>query len=375
MIQQQQKTSLVLWTTQPLLGYKQGSSLGRVRYSTSLMCVFMVLLTLLLSAAGYPAHSVTRKPVQKSTLQPSVYYGVHVPGWLQDMSAVTTFEQDADKSVSIVMWYQGWGLQDGTQNFELTWMNNVRNHGSIPMVTWEPWLYTQGPNQPTYSLQNIISGKFDAYITKWAQDSKAWGHPYFLRFAHEMNGNWYPWSEQVNGNKAGQYVKAWQHVHDIFTQQGVKNVTWVWSPNVESAKTIPLQELYPGSSYVDWIGMDGYNWGSVDYVGWKSFAQIFQQTHKDILNVAKGKPLMVAETASAQVGGNKPAWIVDAFTTQLTQAFSDVKAVIWFDENKETDWRIESSATAKYTFVKVIASKRYASNAFGNLSVSPIPAL
>ena len=375
MIQQKQRTTDVSWMMKSLSGYKQGSSLGRARYSTSLICVFMVLLTLLLSAAGYPEHSVTRKPVQKSTLQPSVYYGVHVPGWLQDMSAVTTFEQDANKSPSIVMWYQGWGLQDGTQNFETVWMNNVRNHGSIPMVTWEPWLYTQGPNQPTYSLQNIISGKFDAYITKWAQDSKAWGHPYFLRFAHEMNGNWYPWSEQVNGNKAGQYVKAWQHVHDIFTQQGVKNVTWIWSPNVESAKTIPLRELYPGSSYVDWIGMDGYNWGSVNYVGWKSFAQVFQQTHKDILQVAKGKPLMVAETASAEVGGNKAAWIVDAFTTQLTQAFSDVKAVIWFDENKETDWRIESSTTVKYTFVKVIASKRYASNAFANLSVSPIPAL
>ena len=375
MIQQKPRTSRVSWMMKPLSEYKQGSSLGIARYSTSLVCVFMVLLTLLLSAAGYPEHSVSARPIQKFTLPPSVYYGVHVPGWLQDMSAVTTFEQDANKSASIVMWYQGWGLQDGTQNFEPTWMNNVRNHGSIPMVTWEPWLYTQGPNQPTYSLQNIISGKFDAYITKWAQDSKAWGHPYFLRFAHEMNGNWYPWSEQVNGNKAGQYVKAWQHVHDIFTKLGVKNVTWVWSPNVESAKTIPLQELYPGSAYVDWIGMDGYNWGSVDSVGWKSFAQVFQQTHKDIVNVAKGKPLMVAETASAEVGGNKSAWIADAFTTQLTQAFSDVKAVIWFDENKETDWRIESSSTAMYTFVKAISSNRYASNAFGNLSVSPIPVL
>ena len=374
MIQQKPGTSNVS-LMMPLVGKKQGSSSGIAQYSLSLVCVLMVLFTLLLSAAGYPEHSVTAHPIQKLALLPSVYYGVHVPGWLQDMSAVTTFEQDAHKSVSIVMWYQGWGLQDGSQNFETSWMNNVRNHGSIPMVTWEPWLYTKGVNQPTYSLQNIVNGKFDAYITKWAQDSKSWGHPYFLRFAHEMNGDWYPWSEQVNGNKAGQYVKAWRHVHDIFTKLGVKNVTWVWSPNVESAKTIPLKNLYPGSAYVDWIGMDGYNWGSVNFVGWKSFTQIFQQTHKDILSVAKGKPLMVAETGSAEVGGNKSTWIVDAFTTQLTHAFSDVKAVIWFNENKETDWRVESSTTVKATFAKAIASNRYASNTYGSLSVSPIPVL
>jgi len=332
------------------------------------------LVAFLLTAGGLAIPHVPMRLVQNQAPPPNIYTGVYASSWLDKLAPITTFEQDAHKSVSIVMWCQDWGLTQG-QNFEPTWMNNVRNHGSIPMISWEPQDYTKGVNQPTFSLQNIISGKLDGYITKWAQDSKAWGHPYFLRFAHEMNGNWYPWSEQVNGNKAGQYVKAWQHVHDIFTKQGVKNVTWVWSPNVESTKTIPLKNLYPGSAYVDWIGMDGYNWGSVNSVGWKSFAQVFQQTHKDIVSVAKGNPLMVAETASAEVGGNKSAWIVDAFTTQLTQAFSDVKVVIWFDENKETDWRIESSTTSQYTFVKLIASNRYASNAFGNLSVSPIPVL
>jgi hypothetical protein len=72
----------------------------------------------------------------------SIYYGVHVPGWLDNLSAVTAFEQDANKPASIIMSYQGWGLNDGSQNFEPTWMDNVRNHGSIPMVTWEPWNYS-----------------------------------------------------------------------------------------------------------------------------------------------------------------------------------------------------------------------------------------
>src|SRR5712691_9487398 len=231
------------------------------------------------------------------TQYPAVYLGVHVPGWLQDLSLVSAFEVNAQKAVSIVMWYQGWGLTDGSQYFEATWMDAVRNHGSIPLVTWEPWLYTQGVNQPVYSLQNIIDGNFDAYIARWAQDSQAWGYPYFLRFAHEMNGNWYPWCEQANGNKPGQYVLAWKHVHDIFTAQGATNVTWVWAPNVEYSGSAPLRGLYPGDSYVDWVGMDGYNWGTVYNHQWQTFTQVFQQTYNDILAITS-KPLMIAETAS-----------------------------------------------------------------------------
>jgi beta-mannanase len=210
--------------------------------------------------------------------------------------------------------------------------------------------YTQGINQPAYCLANIIAGHFDAYITKWAQDSKAWGHPYFLRFAHEMNGNWYPWSEQVNGNRAGQYVQAYRHVHDIFSAQGATNVTWVWSPDVVYNGSTPLSELYPGSSYVDWIGMDGYNWSIVQGHQWQSFNQVFGRTYNNILNMSTGKPLMVAETASAEIGGNKAAWILNAYDSQIPHVFPAIRAVIWFNETKETDWRIESSPSTRAAF-------------------------
>lgn len=303
---------------------------------------------------------------------PRVYLGVHVPGWLEDLSPLSAFETCAQKAASIVMWYQGWGLTDGSQNFEPTWMDNVRNHGSIPLITWEPWLYTNGVNQPSYSLQNIINGNFDAYITQWAQDSLVWAHPFFLRFAHEMNGNWYPWSELVNGNKPGQYVHAWKHVHDIFTAQGATNVTWVWSPNVNYSGSIPFGELYPGDSYVDWVGLDGYNWGTVNNNHWQSFAQVFQQSYDDILKITS-KPLMVAETASAELGGNKAHWITDAYATQIPNHFPKVKAVIWFNENKETDWRVESSPTASSAFANAVASNNYSTNSYASLNSSPIP--
>jgi hypothetical protein len=301
---------------------------------------------------------------------PSIYYGVHLP--VLDIPDLTAFESDAHKAVSVVMWYQQWSNSGGYQYFQSGWMNEVRNHGSIPLVTWDPWDPTQGTNQPAFALQNIINGNFDAYISKWAQDSKAWGHPYFLRFAHEMNGNWMPWSELVNGNKPGQFVQAWRHIHNIFTSLGVTNVTWVWSPNIDYSNSIPLREVYPGDAYVDWTAMDGYNWGNIGPHSWESFSQVFQQTYYDILGITS-KPLMIAETASTEQAGNKASWITDGFVNQLVHTFPLIRGFVWFNQNKETDWRIESSPAAQNAFASAIQSNYYASNNFASINISPIP--
>ena len=315
-----------------------------------------------------------------SSPKPSVYYGVHVPKWLDKLDRkLYPFENDAKKKVSIVMWYQGWGVPDKTRYFQKVWMDNIRNNGSIPMVTWEPWFYNAPKPkeiQPDYQLIDIINGNFDPYIQKWADDSKHWGYPYFLRFAAEMNGTWFPWSERVNGNKSGEYAQAWRHVHDIFTSTGVTNVTWVWSPNIEYDNGSKLLEgLYPGDMYVDWLGMDGYNWGTVSHpnvTGWQTFSEVFSQTYTHITTLST-KPLMVAETASTKQGGSKSDWITDAYSTQIPCNFKKIKAVIWFNENKETDWRIESSLAAQNAFATAIHSNFYAMNKYKSLSQSPIP--
>jgi hypothetical protein len=322
---------------------------------------------------AFAPESVVLHPNSSPGPSPSVYSGVYVPGWLSDLSRLAAVEADAGKPVAIVMWYQGWGLHDGSQDFQPAWMDAVRTHGSIPMVSWEPWLYTAGVNQPRYALRNIAGGAFDAYIAAWADASRAWGHPYFLRFAAEMNGNWFPWCERVNGNAQGEYVAAWRHVHDIFTARGATNVTWVWSPNVEYVGSTLLASLYPGDAYVDWLGVDGYNWGtSAAGKSWQSFAQVFAPTYAALARLS-AKPLMVAETASAQAGGDKATWIADALGTQISRVFPRIRALIWFNENKETDWRIESSPAAQAAFASAIAAPTYASNIYSALDTSPIP--
>jgi hypothetical protein len=325
---------------------------------------FLYLLPTLHQQQGTTSSTPTPTPLSK----PQIYFGVNVHGLdVPDLPGLTTFEAQAQKKAAIVMWFQAWG-DPAKQDFDAPLMTAVREHGSIPMVTWEPWVTGQGPNQPAYSLTNIINGHFDTYITQFAEAAKAWGHPFFLRFAHESNGNWYPWAGTVNGNRPHQYVLAWRHVHDIFTSVGATNVTWVWAVNA-GGDLSAFKRLYPGDNYVDWIGMDGYNTGGK---AWKSFAGVFKKTYQTLLTFTQ-KPFMIAETASAPVGGNKAAWINNAFTSTLPDQLTQVKAVIWFDEDKENDWRINSSPLVLHTFASSVLSLIYAQNQYADLNVSPIP--
>ena len=90
--------------------------------------------------------------------------------------------------------------------------------------------------EPDFQLSDVIAGTYDAYIAQFAAEAQDWGHPFFLRFNWEMNGNWFPWSEGVNGNNPGEYVAAWRHVHDIFAAVGATNATWVWCPYADANK-------------------------------------------------------------------------------------------------------------------------------------------
>ena len=102
-------------------------------------------------------------------------------------------------------------------NFPVNEMNSIRSHGSIPFFSWASQSIPSTVNEPNFQLADVIAGTYDSYIEKWATAARNWGHPFYLRFNWEMNGRWFPWSEGVNGNKSGEFVTAWRHVHDIFT--------------------------------------------------------------------------------------------------------------------------------------------------------------
>ncbi len=144
-------------------------------------------------------------------------------------------------------------------------------------------------------------------------------------------------------------------------------------PNIEYVGSTPLEALYPGDAYVDWLGLDGYNWGtSAPGKSWQSFAQVFGATYAD-LTALSAKPLLIAKTASAEAGGDKADWIADAYSARTLRQFPRIRGIIWFNEDKETDWRIESSASAQAAFAQAVSSPTYTSNTYATLDMSPIP--
>ncbi len=283
--------------------------------------------------------------------------GVFLPDAAEDPSSIDRFADTTGKRPAIVMWFQGWE-NDG--EFDEPRLDAVSRRGAMPMVTWEPWNHRQEVKQSKYALRKIASGKHDAYIRRWARDAAAWDKPLYLRFAHEMNGSWYPWGVQVNGNTRAQYVAAWRHVVRIFRQEGATKVRWVWSPSAEVlGNGVAFEEIYPGDDYVDWVALDGYNWGTTrSHSDWTSLAKLFGPSY-DVLTAMTDKPIMIAEMASAEAGGDKAAWIRDGFLEGVPSRLPKVEAVVWFNSDKEADWRVDSSVRALEAYRDVATSPLY----------------
>lgn len=272
----------------------------------------------------------------------SVALGAYVFNCPGRPDGIDRYAEEIGRMPAIVMWYTQWGGWDNGR-LRLQDVQEVAARGAVPLITWDPWNPYAGFHQPEYRLVNIARGAFDGYIDSWAKQLAGYGQRVYLRFGHEMNGDWYPWCAGVNGNTAADYVAAWRRIYRRFAKANASNVRFVWSPNVQYAGSTPLAQLYPGSAYVDWVGLDGYNWGTSHPSGqWLDLKDLFMSTYQQVLSITS-KPMMIAETASTELGGDKAAWIRRAFLDQLPALFPNVRAVIWFNENKETDWRVSSS--------------------------------
>ena len=121
----------------------------------------------------------------------------------------------------------------------------------------------------------------------------------------------------------------------------------------------PLRDVYPGDEYVDWVGISGYNWGDTrTWSQWQSFLRIFDQSYEK-LEALTLKPIMIAEVASAVSGGDKAAWIRQAYFKQIPSGFPRIRAIVWFHANKENDWRVNSSDRSLRAYREVVASAQY----------------
>ncbi len=329
---------------------------------------------------------ICRRRLTKASRGPGqpIYWGATIGDQITgtqapwDMNAVARFEELGGKSLSLVNFFAPFANCSTSPcsfyRFPTSAIEAIRRHGAIPVFSWSSQSIPSSKEEPDFQLSDVIAGTYDSYIREWAEDARDWGHPFFLRFNWEMNGNWFPWAEGVNGNQAGEYVAAWRHVHDIFTSVGASNATWVWCPNIDpGGKFTSLASLYPGDEYVDWTGLDGYNWGPKKG-GWTDFDHLYRSTYATIAeSVAPGKPLMIGEMGSTENGGSKAAWIGEALTA-IPSEYPQVRGVLWFDKFDDgMDWPIETSSGSAGAFASGIQNPAYRGNSYEDLSASPIP--
>ena len=321
-----------------------------------------------------------------STAPPSpLYWGAWIGDQLTgteapwDMSAVSKFEQSVGKSLSLL--HFATPFADCSQSpcsfyeFPAKSMESVRQYGAIPFLDWSSQSTPSSVEEPDFQLSDVIAGTYDAYIREFAGQAREWGHPFYLRFDWEMNGNWFPWAEGVNGNQPGEYVTAWRHVHEIFAEVGATNATWVWCPNVDPGKQMTdLSSLYPGDEYVDWTSLDGYNWGAMPSrpSGWVSFDHLFKSSYEEITaSIAPTKPMVIGEVGSTEYGGSKSEWI-EEMLEEIPTEFPRVRGVMWFDKTTEGDWQIETSPGATSAFASGIQAAPYRGAGYADLDSGPV---
>jgi beta-mannanase len=288
----------------------------------------------------------------------TVWLGATLSGGLDDPSNIPAFQAMTGHRVNIVSIPMPWAADGGFIHFASSiqpWAQAVASYGALPMVTWEPEMWTDEVAPlvgacPSEIATESSTSSIIQYIQKFASEVAAYGKPILLRPMHEMNISGWVWSVGFNPwcgyVTADDFIKAWRRIVTIFREEGATNAYFIWCVNWASIGTLPgsVMQTYPGDAYVHFAAIDGYNFGGN---AWHSFDQIFQAPYSAIVAGSKRK-ILIAEWASAEAGGNKAAWISAAFASIKANHYPQIQGLVWFDEDVSGDppWPINSSASA-----------------------------
>ena len=283
-----------------------------------------------------------------------------------DLSALDDFTASigGKQPATWTIWVQWGSLPEWRREFPTTTVDALKAKGVTPMIWWEPMTPTDIHDGWFPRYKNIINGKHDRYIRRFAKAAAAHDGPIILRFAHEANQGWFPWGVGRFDNTKKNFKRAWRRIWRIFRDQGaLDNVKFLWSVARQSCRRCnnPYTKSYPGTKFVDYVGFTALNWGGK---GWKSM----EKTHRQPMRYLRklGKPIIVAENASHWVGGDKATWIRNGYDrVYKRKRWGRIRAIVYFNTDApslsvgQPDWRLikpdDGSALRAYAS---IASKR-----------------
>ena len=275
----------------------------------------------------------------------------------KNIAAVDAYTAAAGRAPAVWAVWSDWGGPD--QAFPTSFMNLLKQRHIVPMVNWEPVDPSAQTDCTNWSLDAMIKGNHDAYIRQWAQDAKNYGGTVILRFAHEMNGYWFPWGYGRCTNTPAKFKTAWKHVWGIFNSVGATNVQFLWS--VLGAHHV--RALYPGAKYVDYVGLTAFDWGPPKRK-WTSMVKTFN-TSMRILSRYK-KPIIAAEIGAAYLPScrkcDKVAYITNGYPA-VYKKWPRLAVMVYFDLNMsfvaQPDWRLSSPPGALSAYRQIVADPRF----------------
>jgi mannan endo-1,4-beta-mannosidase len=278
----------------------------------------------------------------------SVLIGVFDPGQGRTMNQPLAMDRWQGKPNAIQTIFVT--FDDSEMNWLWPALEGIWDGHKIPLITWEPKYWAQA--SPNDIELKIVRGELDVYLKAWGKGLKNFiagpdrivgttdDRRAYLRFAHEMNGNWYPWSATTGQSTPADYVRMWRYVFNLFDSDVVgllrskteDSLLWVWSPIDFDVGDFKMDQYYPGDEYVDWKGLTGFNWGTSEvWSGWWDPSNLFSESIDRIRKIGGNKPVGITEYSSVPNGGDKGKWIDQFFDLVLAK---DIKMALYFNIDK-----------------------------------------
>lgn len=242
--------------------------------------------------------------------------GAYLGAWIKPealthagrVEAVAGLEKDLGRPLDIVNTYRRFDQMVGTASDA-----EFLASDATLMVSW-----ATGDNR------SILAGEHDRLIRRQAKAIRKVRKPVLLRIRWEMdrpNLRATMWS-------AEDYIAAYKRIREIFAQQRVKNVSWVFCPTAEGFVRGDAPAFYPGDDQVDWTCVDVYAGNLFQPIG---------QLMGPFLRWAaqRPKPIVIGEFGVAKAWGSagRAAWLADAART--FKANKQIKAVVYFESDPE----------------------------------------
>ena len=267
--------------------------------------------------------------------------------------------------------------------------------------------------EPHDGLAAVTRVRAERLASRLASYNRA-GVPVLVRFAHEMNGSWYPWSQQPAA-----YVRAFRVVADA-VHRGTPRSAMLWAPNygggypftggpyqaqpgsadaaaldtdgdgTVTGEDDPYRPYWPGRRYVDWVGMSLYHWGNAYPWGENErpepgkFVDLLRGTYDGLNGDERAVPdfyaeygaqmhlpVAVTETGALYAPGRggaselsiKRAWWNQVFDPGQLRRLPWLKLVDWFEWRKHepevggtVDWTATRDRQVRRAFTAALPS-------------------